>query len=90
MIPHPFGYIIIILIQQMLIVGMAWAVMRLVERLRQERRRPVPVRLSTNTFATDDLAALAVQLSKTKERRPSPVPRESRESRVQPMQEQRI
>lgn len=85
--PHPFGYITVILIQQLLMVGMLWAIAHLVERLRHERRHHSSVRPFSNDSTSDDLAALAVQLSKTGDREAEPVPRQTE---VRDMQEERI
>jgi len=64
MVPHPFGHIAIILIQQVLIAGLVWLVMHLLSRSRRERRRYYSSMLLSNAAATNDLAALAAQLSK--------------------------
>ncbi len=76
--PHPFGYIAVILIQQLLMVGMLWAIVHLVDRLRLERRRQSAVMPFSNASASSDLAALAVQLARTGHRNADPFPRQAR------------
>jgi uncharacterized membrane protein len=74
MIAHPFGYLAVILLQQVLILGLVWSVVHLAERSRRERRRYCSAKLLSNAAATNDLAALAVQLSKPSEASPTRVP----------------
>jgi hypothetical protein len=63
MIPRPFGYIAVILCQQLIIVGLAWYVIRLLDRARRERRRQASTLASSDASASCDLAALAAKLS---------------------------
>jgi len=78
MIAHPLGYVAVILLQQVLILGLVWLAVHLSDRSRRERRRYRSAKLLSNASATSDLAALAVQLSKIPEAAPPPVPRRSR------------
>lgn len=87
MTTHPFGYVAVILIQQLVMVGLLWAITHLVDRLRLERRRHAAVMPFSNAAASTDLAALAVQLARTRDRKADPVPRQTR---VPEMQEERV
>ncbi len=84
---HPFGYIAVILIQQLLMVGMLWAIVHLVDRSRLERRHQSSGTPISNASASSDLAALAVRLSRTNARQTDPAPRPSK---VREMQEERV
>jgi hypothetical protein len=64
MIPNRFGYIAIIVSQQMFIVGLVWYVMHLLDQARHERRRHYSTMLLPNASASCDLASLAARLSK--------------------------
>ena len=87
MIPHPFGYIGVILVQQLLIVGMIWVITHLVERLREERRRLSSSGAFSNLASNTDLAALAVQLSRTGNSDADPV---FTRSKTQQLQEEQV
>lgn len=78
MIPHPFGYIIVILVQEAFVVGLIWAAMYLLNRSRRERRRYFSAMLLSNAAATNDLAALAGRLSDAYDGIADPVPRGGR------------
>jgi hypothetical protein len=64
MFAHTFGYTTVIVIQQVLIVGLVWFVMHLIDSARRERRRYNSTMLFSNVAASCDLAALAARLSK--------------------------
>ena len=78
MIAHPFGYIAVILLQQVLILGLVCAVVHLADRSRQERRRYYSAKLLSKATATSDLAALGVQLAKIPEGNPASIPRRAK------------
>ena len=78
MIANPFGYVTVILVQQVFIIGLVWSVVRLWERSRRERRRYYSAMLLSNAAATNDLAALAVRLSRTSDSSVAPVSMRSR------------
>lgn len=63
MVPHNFGYIIAIVAQQLLVVGLVWYVMQLLDRERRDRHRYNSLKLLTNVSASCDLAALATRVS---------------------------
>ena len=86
MTTHPFGYVAVILVQQLVMVGMLWAIVHLVDRLHLERRRQTAVMPFSNASASADFAALAVQLARTGDRNADPVPRRAR---VREMHEER-
>jgi hypothetical protein len=73
MIPNPFGYIAIIVSQQMFIVGLVWYVMHLLDCARHERRRHYSTMMLSNASASCDLASLAARLSKFSDERPDPI-----------------
>jgi hypothetical protein len=64
MIPNPFGYVAVIVSQQMCIVGLVWYIMHLLDSARRERRRYNNTMLLSNASASCDLASLAARLSK--------------------------
>jgi hypothetical protein len=64
MIPNPFGYIAVIVSQQVFIVGLVWYVMHLLDRAQHARRRYNNTMLLSNASASCDLASLAARLSK--------------------------
>jgi hypothetical protein len=72
MIPTPFGYIAIIVCQQIFIVGLAWYVIHLLDRARRERRHHGSTLVCSNASASYDLAALAARLSTVSAKRPNP------------------
>jgi hypothetical protein len=87
MIAHTFGYVTVILLQQVVILGLIWSVVHLLDRSRRERRRYSSALLFSDVSASNDLAALAVQLAKTADGNTQPVPlrtrvRITREERV--------
>lgn len=87
MVTHPFGYVAVILLQQALILGLVWAVVHFADDSRRERRRFCSAKLISKASATNDLAALAVQLSKVPETSTAPI---ARRARVRFAQEQRV
>ena len=64
MFANPFGYITIIAVQQVLMVGLAWYIMHLLDSAWRERRRQCSKLLFSNIAASCDLAALSARLSK--------------------------
>ena len=64
MFAHAFGYLTVIVAQQVLMVGLAWYVMHLLDNARRERRRHYSKLLFSNIAASCDLAALSARLSK--------------------------
>ena len=78
MIPHNFGYIIAILAQQFLIVGLVWYVMHMLDRERRDRHRYNSIKLLTNVSATCDLAALATRVSQLDCEKLEPIRRPAR------------
>jgi len=71
MVPHPFGYIAVIVVQQVAIVGLAWWIAHILERPTQPDL-PGNVRHQPSAaVASHDLAVLALQLEKQSELAPS-------------------
>ena len=62
MFPHNFGYVTVIVAQQICVVGLIWYVVHLLDGARRERRRHYSTMLLTNASASCDLAALAARL----------------------------
>ena len=63
MIPQNVGYVIVILSQFLLIGGLVWYVMHILDRERRDRFRYNSIKLLTHVSATCDLAALATRVS---------------------------
>lgn len=71
MVPHPFGYIAVIVVQQIAIVGLAWWIAHILER---PSRPNIPSGVHSRpsaALASHDLAALALQLERHSEPAPS-------------------
>jgi hypothetical protein len=74
MIPHNFGYVTVIVSQQLFIVGLVWYVMHLLDQARRQRHRHYSTMTLTNASASCDLAVLAARLSKLGDVQTDPIP----------------